>query len=338
MQFPDLNLDLVKKAIQIGLEKRADIFLFDFELNLDEINISSSKATFIDARKDDFSWIKKSSGSLVFYMCFRDDLGLNYISEFLKYNIKWDAPRGEIWFKPRGYISSNTLAADVLSKERNYQKSIGVDKWNTPDFTGIIQALDATKNMKGSYLEVGCFNGASSGAALAYAREEKFNMSFYFLDVFEGFTYDESKVSMDARWKGSHRTMGYEVIKKRLQSYLDDGTEKIVVKKSNIISDDLPENLIKEGIRVANLDVDMYEAVHSGLFKIAPHIVPGGILICEDAGHTPALIGAKFATKQFMESELGKFFTKIEMDSGQTFLIKSKTKKQIKKIFKQIEN
>ena len=66
----------------------------------------------------------------------------------------------------------------------------------------------------------------------------------------------------------------------------------------------------------------MYDAVKSGLFKLAPKIVKNGILICEDSGHTPLLLGARVALNEFLESESGKGFISIHMESGQTFLIK----------------
>lgn len=66
----------------------------------------------------------------------------------------------------------------------------------------------------------------------------------------------------------------------------------------------------------------MYEAVLFALFKIAPKIVTGGIMIVEDPGHTPALIGARVALEKFLYSNEGKLFTPIYMESGQFFLIK----------------
>jgi hypothetical protein len=79
--------------------------------------------------------------------------------------------------------------------------------------------------------------------------------------------------------------------------------------------------IVNEGIAVANLDVDMYEAVAAGLRKIAPHMLTGGILVLEDAGHTPLLIGAKLALEEFLRDPMGQRFMPLVMGSGQTFLI-----------------
>ena len=97
---------------------------------------------------------------------------------------------------------------------------------------------------------------------------------------------------------------------------------KISVEKNNIISDPLPARAVKLGIAVANLDVDLYEAVYAGLHKLAPHMVQHGILVVEDPGHTPLLIGAKLALEKFLDEDVGKQFIPLVMDSGQSFLIR----------------
>jgi hypothetical protein len=50
--------------------------------------------------------------------------------------------------------------------------------------------------------------------------------------------------------------------------------------------------------------------------------VPGGILVVEDPGHTPLLIGARFALEKFLAEPVGAQFTPLAMQSGQTFLIR----------------
>jgi hypothetical protein len=79
-----------------------------------------------------------------------------------------------------------------------------------------------------------------------------------------------------------------------------------------------------ERIAVANIDVDMYEAVRSALIKTAPRIASGGILIVEDPGHTPALIGSRLALEEFMATPIAAAFTPVYMESGQTLLIRNR--------------
>ena len=259
--------------------------------------------------------------NLVIVATENDDTVLPYIQYFIAHNIKF-LP---VWVTtPAGYITSNSLAREVLEAEFLRQTSEGFAKWDhgPHDFVNLIQALEATSDLNGCYVEVGCFNGSSSCAVLQYAKAANIKCDFYFFDVFEGFNYDEALNSSDLVWAGSHTSNGLDIVRQRIEKLRYRTDCELVVDKKNIISDELPLEVIERGIRVANLDVDLYEAVFSGLNRLAPHIVPGGILICEDYGHTPLLIGANLAVVQFMQSDQGKSFTKIDMQSGQTFLVK----------------
>jgi hypothetical protein len=141
---------------------------------------------------------------------------------------------------------------------------------------------------------------------------------FWFFDVFQGFDYDEALASSDATWANTHATEGEAIVRHRLEGKA--GANQVTVEKLNIITDELPDEL--GPIAVANIDVDLYEAVLAGLTRIAPLMQTGGIMICEDAGHTPALVGAALALEQFLDSDLGAGFTPVHMTSGQTFLIR----------------
>ncbi len=144
----------------------------------------------------------------------------------------------------------------------------------------------------------------------------------YFFDVFDGFNYEEAKSSSDALWFGSHVTHGQSVVAERLQSFDLPGLGRpVIVQKNNIITDDLPPEITK--IAVANLDVDILEGVYHGLVRLAPLIVPGGILIVEDTGHTPALAGAALAVELFQQTPIARQFTSIYMASGQLFLLRN---------------
>ena len=76
----------------------------------------------------------------------------------------------------------------------------------------------------------------------------------YFLDTFTGFNYPEAKNSIDTYWQNTHTETSYEEVKKRLSKY-----ENAEVIQCNIISEELPLKI--NNIAVANIDVDMYEAV-----------------------------------------------------------------------------
>jgi hypothetical protein len=222
------------------------------------------------------------------------------------------------------YWRTNSRAKQALEQEFDLQTSREVHKWDTADFVNITQAIEATKNIQGSYVEVGVFQGNSAKVALRYMKHCGIARDSFFLDVFIGFTYPEAQTSVDQLWRGSHTVEAPEAraVVSQLQSYADaEWPVKINVLKRNIITDPLPSEAAP--IAVANLDVDMYEAVYAGLDKLAPLIAPRGILIVEDPGHTPALSGARMALNHFLNSAKARDFIPIAMASGQTFLIKT---------------
>jgi hypothetical protein len=183
-----------------------------------------------------------------------------------------------------------------------------------PDFENIFQALTATRDLPGAYVEIGVFQGASSHAALNYMRRTGIRRESWFLDTYEGFTYDEAQDSEDQVWKNSHQDTSIDRVKNHLS-----GFSGVHVVKNNCISDPFPAEI--GDIVVANLDVDMYEAVKTGLKSLATRVVRNGILIAEDYGHTPSLIGAQKAVYEFLEENPG-IFTPVYMSSGQIFLVK----------------
>jgi hypothetical protein len=144
----------------------------------------------------------------------------------------------------------------------------------------------------------------------------------YFLDVFEGFTYEAARTSPDTTWKGTHQSDGIETVAARLQRFARPELGRPVhIVKNNIITEPLPAGI--QQIAVANLDVDLLEAVYHGLLQLAPHIAIGGILIVEDPGHTPLLIGAHAALEMFQRTALARDFVPIYMRSGQTILVRT---------------
>jgi hypothetical protein len=209
------------------------------------------------------------------------------------------------------YFHQNQIAAEVLAE----QGRLPMEKFDLSDFENLLQALEATRRLPGSYVEIGVFQGRSANCALSYMERARISKPAWLLDIFEGFTYQEAFHSQDTLWQGGHQETSLAAVKSLLAAYAN-----ATVIKSNIITDNLPDG-IRE-ISVCNIDVDMYEAVKAAADKIAPHIVRGGIMIFEDAGHTPPLGGARLAVADFIESSAGRDFLPIYMQSGQLFLIR----------------
>lgn len=221
-----------------------------------------------------------------------------------------------------GWVYDDPVARQVIEEAYVGQSLAGYAKFNDPgsrdDFVNLTQALAATDRIDGCVVEVGCYRGSSGAVMLDYANAKGLKpKAFHFFDVFEGFNYKEALESSDANWANTHVSDGEDRVRERLTEKA--GAHTVEVRRMNIISDPLPD---LGPIALANVDVDLYEAVVAGLERLAPLIAIGGIMICEDAGHTPALIGARLALEEFLATPAGQAFTPVHMSSGQTFLIK----------------
>lgn len=258
------------------------------------------------------------------YAVDQDDAGLPFIHWLIERRIRFiPIMRAE----PAEYIHKDSIARQVIEQEFQFQSSAGFSKFDFGygDMENICQAIEATRHLDGAYVEVGCFHGSSGGVAVRYMSEKGINRPCYFFDVFDGFVYDVAKASTDAVWINTHETDGIDVVEVRLKRFEQPMLGRVVtVQKNNIITDELPPEIDK--IVVANLDVDQLEATYAGLSKLAARMVVGGILIVEDPGHTPLLIGACAALDIFLKTETGRKFTPIYMRSGQYFLVKTQEK------------
>lgn len=286
-------------------------------------------ATLVDVRLSHPGVVDElAADAAILYACLCDDLGLPFIDRAYDRRLQ---VRPAWYATPRGYLSRNTPAVHALNEEIAWQRAAGYLKldFGPGDFTNLIQAFEATRDRPGCIVEVGCFRGSSAGGLLSYVRRRQAErgfpaIDFHFMDVFEGFEYPEALASSDACWAGTHRTDGLEAVRQRIQAYgRDMPGMNIEVHRCNVITDPIPDAITRAGVRMANIDVDLYEAVAAGLARYAPLIVPGGIMICEDAGHTPLLIGALKALEEFMASAAGRGFCRIDMRSGQTFLVRT---------------
>ena len=258
----------------------------------------------------------------IFYCIFdSDQLAMKIVGWIVDHQGVFYPP--PLYSPPASYVNFHDDVRSMLVSEFAAQRREGFDKWDCGpgDMINLVQAINATASLPGCFVEIGVFRGSSARVALRHMSDQKIKRSCYFLDVFTGFDYREAQESPDRIWKNTHETEGIYAIKNRLMTYHDpDNGPSVQVLQHNIITDPLPEEI--RSVALANIDVDMYEAVLAALTKVSTFIVKNGIIIAEDAGHTPALIGARLALQRFMDSEIGSLFLPIYMESGQTFLIR----------------
>lgn len=125
--------------------------------------------------------------------------------------------------------------------------------------------------------------------------------------------------SNDKFWANTHQTEGIDVVRKRVLSRGLNPDLLSIYQRNIIDKDSLAE---VESICLANLDVDMYEAVLQGLLRIHEKLVLGGVILVEDKGHTPQLVGACVALAEFFEIVGSTKYFSLQLDSGQQLLLR----------------
>ena len=260
----------------------------------------------------------------IFLLLFEtDDEYIYHLDKILKNNGKFTIFKiYDKHFKEHNYMWTNHLALktfnDVLLLNNDYfSKKVFKEK---EMLQTLIQCIEITKDVEGDYIEIGVLLGSSACMGLTYMQNANINRNSYFLDTYEGFNYNEASESADIHWNNTHKYGEANDIIKQITnnlSHIKNNNFKLI--KNNICNDDLPKDIKK--IALANIDVDMLEAVEAALQKVAPLITRKGIIICEDATSVPGLIGAYYAMEKFLKTELGKKFIKLYLKS-QYVLIK----------------
>lgn len=263
-----------------------------------------------------FSWdinVKKENSLVIVYYTV-DDLVLPILEHIIENNIKF-IPIGGSDKKSNRF--SRHAVLDTLMK--TLQKKDRLSHLRNIIHENICQALEYTKDLEGDYVEIGVYKGGSAYTAMMYCQLNSINRKFYLFDTFDGFNYEESSESSDILWKGTHKLFGVNETIEYLNKTFSEFEGNYSLIPSNIINDQLPEEIKK--ISLANIDVDLYEATYTALEKVSKLMVKGGIIICEDPKSTPMLYGAYYAMEKFLSSDHGLDFKKIDM-IGQYFLIK----------------
>jgi len=217
----------------------------------------------------------------------------------------------------------NPLIREVLQREYELQHVEGIQKFGYgpgADFENLCQVLAATRHLAGSYLEVGTYFGSSACVALAFMEEIRLQREAYFIDTFSGFDYPEAHESPDWTWAGSHRCDGEAKVRLRLEARVNK-PDIVHVIQANILHPGALSQ-VKAPIAVANIDVDLKEAVDASVRAVWPLLAPGGVMIVEDAGHTPWLLGARVALEDAAEVIFPQPLLRLQLESGQYLLIK----------------
>ena len=185
------------------------------------------------------------------------------------------------------------------------------------------QLVRMTERVQGSFVEVGVYHGRGAFAALSYMAKRKISRHAFLFDTFAGFNDRPAEgawLGSDEVWAGTHGSnsptdawrAGVEAL---LREVRHGGPVDVHV--LDIRREDLP---LTGAVAAANIDVDSYEATRAALAKVAPRVAAGGALRMDDAFEL-STSGAAAAMDEFLDSQLGRSFTKVAV-SPVYFLIR----------------
>ena len=211
----------------------------------------------------------------------------------------------------------------ILREEFSQQTKEGIEKFGHgigADFGNLMQVIDNCTNVEGDFVEIGCFMGSSTCVLARYIDLLRINKKLFVYDFFDGFTYEQAGNSIDSTWVGTHTTDGEQAVRQRVEKRFKHHGDQLQIIRRNVIEQNAIHEV--EKIAFANIDVDIYEAVYASLWQVHAKLSKNGIMVVEDAGHTPWLLGAKVALEEFLADVGSEAYTKIQMESGQYLLIR----------------
>jgi hypothetical protein len=208
-----------------------------------------------------------------------------------------------LWFEKTDYRFVERSVYNAMRK--TWSKKHRISHLTPIVHENICEALSITRHLEGDYLEIGVFLGGSALTAINFLEEvsgdDAPTRKAWLLDTYDGFNYETAHRSSDAIWAGTHQLFGQDATMAYIKETLADARVGYELVVNNICEDPLPDGIGK--VAVANIDVDMYDPTLAALFKVSDHIVPGGVIVCEDPASTPGLYGALQAMEEFLRSE-----------------------------------
>ena len=194
-------------------------------------------------------------------------------------------------------------------------------------FYNLVNLLKSVSELEGVVIECGCWKGLSSYLMCHYIKQvnPKFSGENYLIfDSFEGLSIpheqDQIKIKLVDQVRNRQNTFfktagAYNASIDHVKQVLKD-FPKIEYHKGWL--PDSLHNFTIPKIKFLHLDVDLYEPIIGTLEILYPHMVSGGLVVCDDYGslYWP---GAKQAVEEFSE-KMGVQF--ISLSSGQAVFIK----------------
>lgn len=146
----------------------------------------------------------------------------------------------------------------------------------------LAKRLEECADVDGAIVEIGCAYGTTTTFLYEYMVDTGFKKDYYCVDTFSGFTKEDIAVEKEDRGK-SHSYEGQ--FSDNNPKWFKDSLARRHIKDIHVIQADictLPESQLPEKIAFCLLDVDLYQPVKLGLYKVFPRLSPGGLIVVDD--------------------------------------------------------
>jgi O-methyltransferase len=145
----------------------------------------------------------------------------------------------------------------------------------------LCDCLDETLNLPGCIVEVGCARGFTTVFLNRHLQDRGVQKSYYALDTFSGFTRRDVAYEVEARRKSANLGTHFAVNDQRWfdRSMQFAGCRNVRSIKCDAVEFDYSS---LGPISLALCDVDLYLATKSALKGTYDHLLPGGIIVCDD--------------------------------------------------------
>ncbi len=170
----------------------------------------------------------------------------------------------------------------------------------TPAQLGFLcDCLDETGNLPGCVVEIGCNRGSTTIFLNRHLRDRGIQKSYYALDTFSGFTRRDVSHEVEARGKAPSLGTHFAVNDQR---WFDRSMQLAGFPNVHSIKCDAAEfDYSSLGpIALALCDVDLYLPTKSALKGTYDHLLPGGIIVCDDCLPSGPYDGALMAYQEMV--------------------------------------
>jgi len=168
-----------------------------------------------------------------------------------------------------------------------------------------LHTLYETRNIPGSIVEIGCFQGATAAYAHRFLKAIHCDRDYLCVDTFGGFPQEQfaedRKLGTASFLEPAFSANSKSLVRNLLNQW---GCASIQLHQADVVH--LDTSVLPEKIAVALLDVDLAEPTTAALEKIMPRMAPGGVILIDDCD-LAGFKGARIATERFAPNAQYKF-------------------------------